>query len=427
MNILIVTPFYKHDKNIASVRWTNLATRLAKRHHVIVVTQPNDDMDMQKTVQKDEDGILVARINQKTAYEKIAIKLFGGATGDDWQTTSSGVQSPIREGMVRKLKNHVLLFSMKIKARQYASQIIREVIPKNTKIDAVISSACPFIEMLFGYELKKKLKCRWLSDFRDLPYKDESRHDAQLMKKIMQKALTIADIVTNVAESGKKYLQEKIVKDVQKVHVLTNGFSMTEAREAGYQDDKKLHIVHTGSLYGGTRRADIFFKAAQMAHEKLPEFSYVLECAGGNNQSLIDTAQKYGEENNVEDRGFVTREEALSMQVKSDILLTLNSNNPGSFSAKLYEYTLNRKPIISISPGGPNTEETQYVRKLNLGIATEQVSEKQDVLLLCDYLLQQYGLKAKGMPLIFEPRLDLVWQYDHDTLVKKVEEFIGAV
>ena len=28
MNILIVTPFYKHDKNIASVRWTNLAAYL---------------------------------------------------------------------------------------------------------------------------------------------------------------------------------------------------------------------------------------------------------------------------------------------------------------------------------------------------------------------------------------------------------------
>ena len=69
MNLLIVTPFYKHDRNIASVRWTNIATRLAKSHNVIVVTQPHDDMDMTRDIAKDEDGILVARLNQKTSYE----------------------------------------------------------------------------------------------------------------------------------------------------------------------------------------------------------------------------------------------------------------------------------------------------------------------------------------------------------------------
>ena len=106
MNILIITPFYKHDKNIASVRWTNISKRLAKSHNVIVVTQPFDDMDMKFEKYKDEDNILVARINQKTDYEKIAIKHFSGATGDDWQTSNKNEEKATEtDNAKRKLKN----------------------------------------------------------------------------------------------------------------------------------------------------------------------------------------------------------------------------------------------------------------------------------------------------------------------------------
>lgn len=120
MNILIITPFYKHDRNIASVRWTNIGIRLANKHNVIIVTQPHDDMDINTTIEKDEDNILVARINQKTWYEKTAIKHFGGATGDDWQTASgTGESIQVKDDFKRKLKNRVLYTFMRRKAKQY--------------------------------------------------------------------------------------------------------------------------------------------------------------------------------------------------------------------------------------------------------------------------------------------------------------------
>ena len=82
MNILIVTPFYEQDRNIASVRWTNISQRLAKKHSVIVVSQPLDDMDKVCTV-SEEKGLTMARINQKSFYEKIAVRFFHGVTGED--------------------------------------------------------------------------------------------------------------------------------------------------------------------------------------------------------------------------------------------------------------------------------------------------------------------------------------------------------
>ncbi len=424
MNILIVTPFFKHDRNIASVRWTNIATRLAKRHNVIVVTQPHDDMDMTRDVRTDEDGILVARLNQKTSYEVFAVKHFGAATGDAWQTSDGGDEDAApQEGLVRKLKNRVLFYAMRQKAKAYAKDIVKNVIPKDMTIDAVISSACPFIEMLFGYELKKRLHCKWISDFRDLPFTDDRSHDAKIMKALMQKALNTADAIVSITHRGKAYLADGIVTNADKIHVINNGFSMTDAREPVYQDDGVLHIVHTGSLYGGTRRADLFFEAAQAARQKDPAFSYVLECAGGNNESIIETAAKYGEEANVKNHGFIPREQALDMQGKADILLALIFKTLGSFSAKLFEYTLNKKPVICVSRGvGEEGDETRYVRELDLGVAVEEQTRETDVPLLCEYLLEQYARKAAHQSLRFEPNEAEIDEYDHDRIVQKIEQ-----
>lgn len=430
MNILVITPFYKHDKNIASVRWTNISKRLAKRHNVFVVTQPNDDMDMQRTIERDEDGVLVARINQKTAYEKIAVKYFGGATGDDWQTSSTNEQvsgNVGNESAVRKIKNRVMFASMKQKARSYAREIKKNVIPKGTKIDVVISSACPFIEMIFGCELKRQLRCKWISDFRDLPFVETKTDEARKMKKIMCGCLAKADAVTSTAKRGMEFLQQEIVEDKNKVRVIRNGFSMADARQPIYLDDKKLHIVHTGSLYGGTRKADVFFKAAQMALQKNPQFSYVLECAGGNNGSLVETAKKYGEESNVDNRGFIPREEALDMQSKADILLALVFSRAGTFVAKMFEYVLNQKPVICVTCGkGKNSEETEFVRETNLGIAVEE-AEDNAVEALADYLLEQFDLKYQNKALLFEPDNSKLTEFDHDNIVKRFEDLIKII
>ena len=424
MNILIITPFYKRDKNIASVRWTNISTRLAKRHNVIVVTQPNDDMDMQRTVQRDEDGILVARINQKTAYEKIAVRFFGGATGDDWQTASTAEQTPIQEGIVRKLKNHILFASMKQKAKSYAREIQKKVIPKDIKIDVVISSACPFIEMLFGYELKRKLGCKWISDFRDLPFVETKTHDARIMKKIMRRYLVDAEAITVVLDEMKEFLSKTGISDKQKLHTITNGFSLADMRTHTTKNDEILHIVHTGSLYLGKRRADFLFQAINKLKRERKKCQIVLECAGGGNDTLLNTAEKYGLKDCVVNHGFIPRNEALNLQNTADCLLLLVENIPGgALSGKIFEYLLCEKPIISISCGKlPGCAATSFVQKLNLGCAVEETDGEQAVEQLAQYLLMQLENKVSGQPLEFAPDREGIKQYDHDNLVQRIEE-----
>ena len=430
MNILIITPFYKHDRNIASVRWTNIGIRLAKKHNVIVVTQPHDDMDMKTTIERDEENILVARINQKTWYEKTAVKHFGGATGDDWQTTAgTGEPEKVNDDFKRKLKNRLLYSSMKSKAKQYSKEIEKEVIPKGMKIDVVISSACPFIEMLFGYELKKRLGCKWISDFRDLPFVEDNCDSTHIEKKLMQSCLADADAVITIANKGKDKLADGIVNDPDKIYVIRNGFSMADIKETKTIDDDKLHIVHTGSLYGGQRKADLLFEAVKKARELDPAFKYVLDCAGGNNDTLTETAKRYGEETNVINRGFVSRDEALNMQRSADLLLALVSNRPGSLAAKLYEYMLSQKPVVCITCGDDveKSEETDFVRELCLGIAVEEYDGRAAVIELADYLNQQCNRKIGHQDLLYAPAEEKIKEYNHDNFVQRIEELCITV
>lgn len=430
MNILVVTPFYKHDRNIASVRWTNISTRLAKRHNVIVVTQPHDDMDMRTTIETDEDGVLVARINQKTAYEKFAVKHFGAATGDDWQTSANSsdkADKPKSESIVRKLKNRALFASMKLKARSYAKEIKNNVIPKDMKIDVVISSACPFIEMLFGYELKKLLKCKWISDFRDLPFIEDNRDGTHIEKSLMNKHLIHADAITTVVPGMKKDLLRHVMLNESKIHTVTNGFSMKE-KKAGYRiNDDILHIVHTGSLYGGSRRADLLFSAFSLLKNKHPERKFVLDCAGGNNSTLINTAHKYNCSEMINDFGFVSRDKALDLQAGADCLLAMIE--PFSLPAKLFEYVLSEKPIVGIILGQEKSENEgkPFIETLQLGIAVEESNFQNDSERLAEYLFMQSELKIKGLDLKYSPVVENIKKYDHDNLTRQVEEIIENI
>lgn len=430
MNILIITPFFKHDRNIASVRWTNLATRLCKRHNVIVVTQPHDDMDMTESIARDEDGILVARLNQKTAYEKFAVKHFGGATGDDWQTRSPNQDEdvPAKESAVRKLKNRVLLTSMELKARQYARKIKHQVLSRDTKIDVIISSACPFIEMLIGYELKKRLGCKWISDFRDLPFYNKKTDLFQKMCRIMQRVLPLAEKIIVVIPTMVSAINQLVGVPTEQVTVISNGYSKHDFVDNTLSyEDGILHLGFTGTLGSNGSETDQLFEVLKMCQEEREDFSFSIDCAGGNAYLIEQAAKRYGLENFVHNKGFIPREQALALQRKSDCLLVFVNVDHGGFAAKILEYLLCRKPIINIVYGPKGgCYSKKFIEELKVGIAIEQATP-EDKTLLKEYLLMQFDRKRQGLPMFYEPITEKVVQYDHDYLAEQVEKLVQSV
>jgi len=430
MNILIVTPFYKQDKTIGSVRWTNLAMRLAKHHNVIVVTQPLDNNSEEITMTQ-EDNLQLIRCNQLSLYEKIASRYFGGDAGNDWQTKPTAKSLPatnqkIRESFLRKIKNRVFYASAEQKARSYAKWICRNAIPSDLKIDIVISSACPFIEMLFGYELKKQLKCRWVCDFRDLPFMIDANDDTHLAKAILFKVLNHADTITVVTKGLKRYLQSLFPHLESKISVLTNGFSLSDQRNKTVIADNKLHVVYTGSLYAGSR-FDLLFRAVKEIQKEHP-FQFFLDFVGGRGSVMAETARQYGLEESVRDNGFLPREKALEFQNSADCLLLLASENLSALPAKMFEYILCKKPVVCLThdPEG-KAEVTDVVKDLNLGVAVEEANGAGDFAILKDFLLKQWQRKCNEEPLEYYPDMEKIKRYDHDNLVISLEDLMNRL
>lgn len=440
MNILIITPFYKQDRNIASVRWTSIAQRLSTRHNVIVVTQPLDDMDQRASL-SNEDGILVARVNQKTRYEKIAVKHFGGATGEELATADAvDLATQVEADTVtRRIKNRVLYLSMRLKAREYARQIVKDVIPQGMNVDVVISSACPFIEMLFGYEAKRLLGCKWISDFRDWPYRnpEETSDDVQIMRGLLRRRLAKSDAVTVVTRMMRDLASDEALYPYERVFTITNGYSLEDRALLSANDDvrlnhrgsEKLRLVHTGSLYGGKCKSDMLFCAIRMLKDKELCHKIVFECAGGNNSSLIAAAEKYDVGDVVVDRGFVSRQKALEMQASADCLVSIIVNNAGGgFNGKLLEYMLWEKPIINIAVGEARFgEATQVVRELRMGIAVEEENWDQDVTALAEYLELQIRRKLRGQKLLFTPDCEGIARYNYDNIARSFESLCQSI
>ena len=312
---------------------------------------------------------------------------------------------------------------MKNKAKKYTKIISKSVIPEGMKIDVVISSACPFIEMLFGYELKKKLNCKWICDFRDLPFEEDNCHSTHIEKQIMKKTLKDSDAITVVTNDAKRKLIEWFDFSNNKVSTITNGFSLKDKREPIPSVDNKLHLVHTGSLYGGKRRADLLFEAINLLDIEYKS-QIMFDCAGGNNSSLLKTANKYNCSEIMNDHGFLSRNEALNLQLCGDCLVALVEQF--SLPAKMFEYVLNQKPIICIVIGDKNMESQArpFIEKLNVGRVYEEKNREKDALALADYLRSLVCKKKNGEPLEYMPNSEEVRKYDHDYLTGEFEKLM---
>ena len=268
-----------------------------------------------------------------------------------------------------------------------------------------------------------------ISDFRDLPFVETKTHNSRIMKKIMKRILVNAEAITVVLDEMQEFLVNESISNKQKLHTITNGFSLADARPSKTNNDNILHIVHTGSLYSGKRRADFLFHAINELKKSNKHYQIVLECAGGSNATLFNTAEKYGLRDCIIDHGFISRNEALDLQNSADCLLLLVENLPGgALSGKIFEYLLCQKPIISISCGEiPRCAVTNFVQSLNLGCAVEEPDGETAVKILSQFLLMQLEKKISKQPLEFTPDTEGIKQYDHDNIVKKIENLCKEI
>lgn len=231
------------------------------------------------------------------------------------------------------------------------------------QIDTIITSGPPHSLHLIGLQLKQKLDITWFADFRD-PWTTIGYHKAlklsafasQKHKDLERQVLHSADIILVTSNTTKSEFQALTSRPIE---VITNGYDI---EKTGKQTlDEKFSLAHIGSFLS-ERNPRILWKCLVSLIHEHPSFAihFELKLIGAVSQEVLDAIDEFGLTQYVHNLGYVSHQEAVIQQKKSQVLLLIEINSEATKSiipGKLFEYMVSERPIIGIGPEGSDFAE----------------------------------------------------------------------
>jgi glycosyltransferase involved in cell wall biosynthesis len=275
-------------------------------------------------------------------------------------------------------------------------------------IDTIVTSGPPHSLHLIGLQLKKELNIKWLADFRD-PWTTIGYHKALKLssyaekkhKALEKEVLNSADTIIVTSKTTKTEFQ---VITTRPIEVITNGYDIEHVEKQPL--DNKFSLAHIGSFLS-ERNPRILWQALQELVTENETFKndFQLKLIGATSQEVLDTISEFELTNYVLNLGYVSHQEAVEHQRKSQVLLLIEINSDETKSiipGKLFEYMISERPIIAIGPEGSDFAE--IITSTNTG------EELKAVLLNYYELYQKNNLKVNAVGLQQYSRKNLTEQ-----------------
>ncbi|WP_333601339.1 glycosyltransferase family 4 protein [Flavobacterium sp.] len=297
---------------------------------------------------------------------------------------------------------------------------LKKYIEENN-IDTIVTSGPPHSLHLIGLQLKKELNVKWFADFRD-PWTTIGYHKAlKLSAYAEKKHKTLEREVLNTADTiivtSKTTKTEFEAITAQPIEVITNGYDVEKVDKQPL--DEKFTLAHIGSFLS-ERNPRILWKALQELIKENAAFKndFCLKLMGATSQEVLDTISEFKLNHYVENLGYVSHQEAVAHQRKSQVLLLIEIDSEDTKSiipGKLFEYMVSERPIIAIGPEGSDFAE--IITSTNTGVFfTYDEKEKLKALLLKYYQeYQNQNLKAHAVGL---------QQYSRKSLTEQLSKLI---
>ncbi|MGB6267588.1 MAG: glycosyltransferase family 4 protein [Olleya sp.] len=238
-------------------------------------------------------------------------------------------------------------------------------------IDTVITSGPPHSLHLIGLQLQKKQAVNWIADFRD-PWTSIGYHkQLKLTNKSKIKHKTLEKRVLNsanhiiVTSPSTKAEFEDITN--QPIQVITNGYDTEKVTVNGL--DEKFTLSHIGSLLS-KRNPEILWKVLRDLIEEDDSFAaqFQLNLVGEVGKDVIESINDYNLTDSLNDIGYVSHNEAIKCQKKSQLLLLIEINSEDTkaiIPGKLFEYMVSNRPIIAFGPEGADI--ASIIKETNTG------------------------------------------------------------
>ncbi|EPR73646.1 TPR/glycosyl transferase domain protein [Winogradskyella psychrotolerans RS-3] len=296
---------------------------------------------------------------------------------------SKGKSKKISSGVIPKAKKQSLIEKTMLYVRgnyfipdarknwvQPSVLFLSEYIQKH-KIETVITTGPPHSLHLIGLQLKARLGVKWLADFRDpwttIGYhKDLKLTDASKAKHIdlEQKVLNTADEIIVTSNHTKN---EFLTKTKHPISVITNGYDSHSVRVEG--KDEKFTLSHIGSLLSERNPVVLWETLSELIKEN-DAFSeaFKLQLIGVVSDDVIESIHENGLKNHINVLGYVSHDEALEFQMKSQLLLLIEIDSEDTkaiIAGKVFEYLISETPILAIGPKDSDVE--QIIKSTNTG------------------------------------------------------------
>ncbi len=198
---------------------------------------------------------------------------------------------------------------------------------------------------------------QWIADFRD-PWTSIGYHkklrltpsSRQKHKALEQSVLLKADKIVVTSNTTKSEFEAITPKPIK---VITNGFD-DELQAVAL--DSKFSISHIGSLLTG-RNPLGFWQALRELIAENEDFKNTVkvQLAGVVGEEVLQSIHNFGLDDVVEPMGYLSHDEVLLIQQKSQLLLLLeidSEETKGIIPGKLFEYLNAKRPILAIGPEG---------------------------------------------------------------------------
>ena len=264
------------------------------------------------------------------------------------------------------------------------------------EITSIITSGPPHSLHLIGLELKQKLNVKWIADFRD-PWTTIGYHKALKLsefatnkhKQLEYEVLNSADLILVTSPSTRAEFKQITSKPIE---VITNGY---DVEKIGNQVlDKKFTLSHIGSFLSERNPRILWESISELIREN-PLFAshFQLKLIGAVSQEVLDSIALFQLQNYLNYIGYVSHDEAIIHQKKSQVLLLIEINSEDTKSiipGKLFEYMVSERPIIGIGPIGSDFAE--IILDTNTGVFTNY-SEKEK---LKNYIANYFSLFLEG-------------------------------
>ena len=292
---------------------------------------------------------------------------------------------------------------------------------KEHQIETIITTGPPHSLHLIGLQLKEKLHVKWLADFRD-PWTTIGYHkDLKLTESSKAKHLELEQNVLQTADeiivTSNHTKNEFQTKTKQPISVITNGYDSHNVRVEG--KDEKFTLSHIGSLLSERNPVVLWETLSELIKEN-EDFSkaFKLQLIGVVSDDVIESIHENGLKKHVHVVGYVSHDEALKFQMRSQLLLLIEIDSEDTkaiIAGKVFEYLISETPILAIGPKDADVE--QIIKSTNTGtyFNYKQKAELKPQLLSYFEAFQNNTLKVNAIGL--QP-------YSRKALTEKLSELI---